>query len=205
VSDHTPPDLLARLTAAIHAAGWHPTPLRAWLPPGSSLLGAWRSPDHGAYLAAGEPESDFYGPESFAGIALCGAQTSARPWAVTGQCPPDLLPTLLAAACLPPGTPAPDPISLLPDRDFFRETSYGYPRGQYVSDRWIQWDFPGPYHRLGEVEWLVPGSARPDVVGGWYLAHHGSGGAQLHADLATPRHLITALVTAMTLHDDPGA
>lgn len=40
--------------------------------------------------------------------------------------------------------------------------------------------------------------------GGWYLAHHNCGGAELHADLATPRHIITALVTAMTLHN-PGA
>jgi hypothetical protein len=202
--DPTPPGLLARLTGAMYAAGWHPAPPGARLPPDCSLLGTWRCADHGAYLTAGEPESDFYGQEPFVGIALYAAQAGARPWAVTGQCPLDLLPTLLTAACLPPGTPAPDPISLLPERDFFRETSYGYPRGEYISGRWIQWNWPGPFHRLGEVEWLVPGSARPDVVGGWYLAHHDSGGAELHADLATPRHLVTALVTAMTL-PEPGA
>lgn len=84
MSDHTSPDLLSRLTGVIHAAGWHQAPPGARLPPDSSLLGAWRSADQAAYLAASAPESDFYGPEPFASIALRGAQTSARPWAVTG-------------------------------------------------------------------------------------------------------------------------
>ena len=168
-----------------------------WRPGDSAMLGTWLSPDHSAQLEAGEPDPEFWAQERFATISLTGALGTRRPWKITGECAVAILPALLDAALLPPNAPAPDPASVLPRGDYFREHSTGNARGSYWQQRWIQWEAPGPFHRLEELEWFVPGSKYPDLTGGWRLWF--AGGHELHADLATPRPVTAALVTAMTL------
>jgi hypothetical protein len=186
--------LTAQLHETLGAAGWLPAPTA---PTATPPLGAWSAPHEGAHLTAATPGPNLYLQEPFATIALTGATATSRPWTVTGPCPLAVLPALLRAVSLRPGTPAPDPASLLPRGDYFYEASTGYPPGQYYSERWIQWEAPGPFHRLDELCFFVPGPTFPGAVPGWQLALYGTGTA-LNADLLTPRHVIAAMVTALT-------
>jgi hypothetical protein len=190
-----PGDLLRR---AAHGAGWHLAPSPAHRAPRhpADPTGTWRAPNASAQLTVGQADPDLIAHVPYAAITLTGALGTARPWSVIGQCPLAILPALLHAAPLPPDTAVPGPVSLLPDHLYWCERSTGYPRGEFYSERWIS-DWPGPSRRLSELEWCVPGSRRPDLTGGWTLWHYDTGGFALHADLATPRHLIAAAVTTM--------
>ncbi|WP_034261792.1 hypothetical protein [Actinospica robiniae] len=198
-------DLTELLNAFTRAAGWHPAPPRAEPAPllanGALFVGAWAAPHEAAHLAAGELEVELEGyelRERYATIALTATPDAALPWAVTGQCPLPILPQLLSAAVLPPDTPAADPISVLPRLDYRRETCTGFPRGRYHSESYYQWEIPTPPYRLAELHWCVPGATRADLHAGWDLHLYGAP-YTLHADLATSRHLVTALITALTV------
>lgn len=197
-------DLTEPLAALARTAGWHPAPPRAatasLLPGDAVFIGAWSAPHAAAHLAAAEIEPALHGydlRERYAAIAVTGAPDGAAPWAVTGQCPLPILPHLLAAAVLPPGAAAMDPVAVLPRIDYWCETSSGHPRGAYYTESYYQWEAPAPPYRLAALHWCVPGAARPDLQAGWDLHLHG-GPYALHAALATPRHVITALISALT-------
>lgn len=164
------------------------------------FVGAWTAPHVTAHLAAAEIEPDLNGydlRERYATIALTGRPDPAPPWAITGQCPLPILAHLLTAAVLPADTSCADPIAALPRIDYARETSTGFPPGQYDSESYHQWEAPTPPYRLAELHRCVPGPARPDLVAGWDLHLYGAPYA-LHADLATPRHVMHTLISALT-------
>jgi len=193
-------DLTEPLAAFVRAAGWYPAPPRAELANGAVLLEAWSAPHTGAHLAVGELEPELKGystREHYATIALTGTPDAALPWAVTGQCPLPVLPPLLTDAALPP-TPAGDPIAALPRIDYRRDTSTGFPPGEFYSESYYQWELPTEPYRLSELHWCVPGSTRPDLAAGWELHLYGAPYA-LYADLAVPHHLVTALIRALTV------
>jgi hypothetical protein len=110
-----------------------------------------------------------------------------------------VLPDLVTAASLPPGATDADPPSLLPTGLYTREVNPGHPRGRHYEERWLDrsWGRRST-PLLAELGFFLPGStSAPDTPGGWRLGIAGPNDTTLHADFATPRHIVAALVAAV--------
>lgn len=194
--------LIAPLWEVARAAGWHQIQPVTSTPLPHGTLGVWSDCAKTTELAVGEPDADVYAISAppRARVALSGALDTARPWSVTGHCPLVVLPDLVMAASFPPDTAASDPPGLLPADLYFRETCTGYPQGQFYSERWLDWGWGAGYvPMLSELEFVVPGpTSASDMLTGWHLSIAGPSGAVLHADPATPRHVVGALVVALS-------
>jgi len=191
-------DVLTRAAVlrAIRTAGWVPARVPADPEPSPRWFGTWSDPGHAAQLIASEARERFDATSVVAEIELTGARGAHRPWTVAGQCPARILRALLMAASRAPH-PAPDPPSLLVG-DWWREVSLSRPPGRCYEERWLQDDFPHPRGTLSELAWTIAGPDRPDISPGWVLVS--TPGYALRADLATPRHVVNAMVTG--LNDD---
>jgi hypothetical protein len=206
MSGHEPAHPTALLGDAALAAGWLQTRTApaAPLPPYTALLGVWSAPDGAAQLAVGEPDPDQCpAPDQrCARVVLTGGQGAHRPWAITGCCPVVVLPDLVTAASLPPGATDADPPSLLPPGVYVREVNPGYPRGRCYEERWLDQGWGSrATPLLAELAFFLPGStSAPHAPGGWRLGIAGPNDTTLHADLATPRPIVAALVAAVACH-----
>lgn len=171
-----------------------------WLPahpagdgPSTGLFGTWTDPAHAVRLTAREPAERLFDDTLVAEIELTGEPEGRRPWTVSGQCTIEVLPALMQCAVRAP-SPAPDPASVL-EGDWWREGGPSYPAGRYFEYRWLQHDVPRQRGTIDELAWIIAGQDRPDIAAGWHLVY--ARGHVLVADLATPRHIVTGIVTAL--------
>ena len=185
----------AAVFRATRTAGWVRSPVTVDPEPSPRWFGTWSSPGQPARLIASVPR-DRIDASVVAEVELTGARGTRRAWTVAGQCPVRILRDLLLAASQAP-CPAPDPPSLLVG-DWWREVGLSRPPGRLYEERWLQWDFPDPRGTLSELAWVIAGGDRPDISPGWVLVS--TPGYVLSADLATPRHIVNAMVTG--LNDD---
>lgn len=179
-----------RLTGALRDFGW--TPVAAPTGHGEADCGTWTSPTGTARLALRGPDDEV--PAEILRVEVTGGLDTSRPWRLSGVWLPDLVPALLAAA-VQTSWPAPDPIAAL-QGDWWREHYISRPPGEFYVDRYLQSD--GTERGvIDEIIWCISAeeSQDPDYACGWHLCV--AYGFDLHADLATPRHVVTALAIAL--------
>jgi hypothetical protein len=187
--DREPVHLAAPLRDAARAAGWlrTRTPPAAPMPPGTALLGVWSAPDLcpvpdqrcAAVVLTGDRKRTAPGLSRVTARSLSCPTWSARPRSRQTQ-PPATRP----ASCHPVCTTA-------------RWTPATHAAGTTRSAGSTGGGEPtAPL--LAELVFFLPGStSAPDAPGGWHLATAGPNATTLHADLATPRHTVAALVAAV--------
>ena len=199
--DDPTPSLLRRyrqrkVTERLRAFGWATAPLPTGHNPPGLCYGTWTSPTHTTVLTIGEGEPEYSYPTVLS-VQATGGLDTPRPWTLTGAWLSGLLPALLAAA-VQSAWPAPDPITAL-QGDWYRQPQASIPRGTFYSDRWLQWEGTAFERVLREVVWTITADQHPHLTSGWDLCF--APGFSLHADLATPRHVVTALAIALNTAD----
>ena len=181
-----------QLTRALRDFGWTPVAAPTGRAAPEADCATWTSPAGTARLTL-RGLADQVPPEIL-DLEIAGGIDTPRPWRLTGVWLPVLVPALLAAAVQTPW-PAPDPIAAL-QGDWWREHQISRPPCAFYVDRYLQSD--GTERGvIDEIIWRIAAeeSQDPDYACGWHLCV--AYGFALHADLATPRHVVTALAIAL--------